>query len=85
MQLYESSHQAIHNYKMKNKIMLAHLISLVHLLILGSCNQKAETETYLIPEGFTGKVNIIFNRKEGNLVSMRTNEEYMKYPVMVFF
>jgi hypothetical protein len=50
---------------MKNKIMLTYLISLVHLLVLSSCNQKAEPETYLVPEGFTGKVNIIFNRKEG--------------------
>jgi len=36
---------------------------LVHFF--NACNQNAEPETYIISEGFVGKVNIIFNRKEG--------------------
>jgi hypothetical protein len=41
----------------------------LYLLILAtismlSCN-KPEPETYLIPQGFTGRVNVIFNRKDG--------------------
>ncbi|MBN8687574.1 MAG: hypothetical protein J0M10_11155 [Chitinophagales bacterium] len=47
---------------MKNRIMLTYLISLMHLLILCSCNQKPEPETYLIPSDFIGKVNILFNQ-----------------------
>ena len=43
---------------------IINLIVAMQLLI--SCHQKAEPEIYLIPESFTGKVNIIFNRKEGN-------------------
>jgi hypothetical protein len=33
--------------------------------IFPSCYQKAEPETYLIPSNFTGRVNILFNKKEG--------------------
>ena len=45
-----------------------YLIGMLNLFALNSCSQKAEPETYLIPEGFTGKVNIVFNRKEGRPV-----------------
>lgn len=43
----------------------AYLISLLNLFTLSSCNPKPEPETYLIPQGFTGRVNVIFNRKDG--------------------
>ncbi len=46
--------------------MLTYLMSLMYLMTLSSCHQKAEPETYLLPNGFTGRVNIIFNQKEGS-------------------
>lgn len=49
---------------MNSRNMLSYLISF-HLLVLCSCNQTAEPETYLIPQGFTGRVNIVFNREDG--------------------
>jgi hypothetical protein len=51
---------------MKKKKLISLLISIVNLIVLSSCAQKAEPETYLVPAGFTGKVNIIFNQKEGS-------------------
>lgn len=45
--------------------MLTYLISLLHLLVLSSCTQKPEPETYLLPNGFTGRVNVIFKRADG--------------------
>jgi hypothetical protein len=40
-------------------------IALATLFGLNSCSQKPEPETYLIPQGFTGRVNILFNREDG--------------------
>jgi len=40
----------------------------LNLIVLGSCRQKTPVpETFLIPQGFTGRVNIIFNRKDGTI------------------
>lgn len=47
---------------MKTMSIFVNLIMAMQFLT--SCHQKAEPETYIIPESFTGKVNIIFNRKE---------------------
>lgn len=47
------------------KGMLLYFITLLQILILSSCNQKPEPETYLIPKGFTGRATVIFNQKEG--------------------
>jgi hypothetical protein len=49
---------------MKKMSIVVNLIFFMQLLI--SCHQQAEPEIYIIPENFTGKVNIIFNRKEGS-------------------
>jgi len=49
---------------MKRMGLFINLIVVMQFLI--SCHQQAEPETYIIPESFTGKVNIIFNRKEGS-------------------
>ncbi|HYM92580.1 MAG TPA: hypothetical protein VET23_00435 [Chitinophagaceae bacterium] len=48
---------------MKRMSMLINLIFVMQLL--SSCHQNPEPETYLIPQGFTGRVNVIFNRKDG--------------------
>jgi hypothetical protein len=50
--------------RIKQMSIIINLIVVMQLLM--SCHQKAEPETYIIPESFTGKVNIIFNRKEGS-------------------
>jgi hypothetical protein len=42
-----------------------YLIALLNVLALGSCGQNPEPETFLIPQSFTGRVHIIFNRKDG--------------------
>ena len=60
--------------------MLVYLITLAHLLVFSSCNRKAEPESYLIPEGFTGKVNIIFNRKEGSPVKYENERRVYEIP-----
>lgn len=65
---------------MKNKIMLIYLISLVHLLALSSCHQKAEPETYLLPNGFTGRVNIILNQKEGSEMKYEDGRRVYEIP-----
>lgn len=49
---------------MKNQIMMTYLISL-YFLVLSSCHQNAEPETYLLPQGFTGRVNVVFNQGNG--------------------
>lgn len=41
--------------------------------MLSSCGQKAEPETYLIPENYTGEVNILFNQ---NGVPVKYQNEY---------
>lgn len=38
---------------------------ILYIQLLGSCGQNAEPETYIIPANFTGKVNILFNKKTG--------------------
>lgn len=38
---------------------------IISLLLLSSCSQKAEPETYLIPATYAGKVNILLNKKDG--------------------
>lgn len=50
------------------------------LQLLSSCHQQAEPETYLIPEGFAGKVNIIFNRKEGSPVKYKDKRRIYEIP-----
>lgn len=35
---------------------------------MSACKQQPEPETYLIPDGFKGKVNIIFNQPNGSPV-----------------
>lgn len=42
------------------------IIALLNVMTLSSCSQNPEPETYLIPEAFTGRVNIIFHRKDGD-------------------
>lgn len=41
------------------------MIALVNLFALSSCSQNPDLETYLIPQGFKGRVNIVFNREDG--------------------
>jgi hypothetical protein len=57
-----------------------YLISILYLFALSSCTHKAEPETYLIPEGFMGKVNIIFNRKEGSPVKYDDGRRVYEIP-----
>lgn len=57
-----------------------YLIGMLNLFALYSCHQQAEPETYLIPEGFTGKVNIIFNRKEGKPVKYEDKRRVYEIP-----
>lgn len=57
-----------------------YLIILINLFILSSCNKKAEPETYLIPKGFTGRVNIILNQKEGSSVKYEGGRRIYEIP-----
>lgn len=60
--------------------MLRCLCSLISFLILSSCNQNAEPETYLIPDGFSGKVNIVFNRKDGSPIKYDERRRVYEIP-----
>lgn len=53
---------------------------LLSLLVLSSCSQTAEPETYLIPQGFTGRVNIIFKRKDGAPPKYENNRRVYEIP-----
>lgn len=48
---------------MKKNFMIINLFLAIQLLV--ACQAKPEPETYLIPKGFTGRVNVIFDRKDG--------------------
>ena len=48
--------------------------------MLNSCNQKAEPETYLLPKGFTGRVNIILNQKEGSPIKYEDKRRVYEIP-----
>lgn len=45
--------------------MQSYSVALLCLLTLSSCSQEAEPEAYLIPKGFKGRANVIFNREDG--------------------
>jgi len=45
-----------------------------------ACNQKAEPEEYLIPSGFSGKVNILFGRKDGAAKAYEDGRRVYKIP-----
>lgn len=60
--------------------MLLYIISLINILMLNSCNQKAEPETYLLPKGFTGRVNIILNQKEGSPIKYEDKRRVYEIP-----
>lgn len=49
------------------------------LLVFISCN-KYETEIYLIPANFHGKVNVIFNQKNGNKKIYENGNRVYKIP-----
>jgi hypothetical protein len=63
---------------MKRTNMLINLIFFMELLV--SCHQKPEPETYLIPKGFTGRVNVIFNRKDGSPAKYENDRRLYEIP-----
>jgi hypothetical protein len=64
---------------MKRLMKMNHLL-LSALLMFNSCSQKPEPETYLIPKGFAGRVNIIFRRKDGTPPRYENNRRIYKIP-----
>lgn len=48
---------------MKKVLSICYLFLLSVLLV--DCNKKQDTEVYLVPQGFTGRVNVIYDRKDG--------------------
>jgi hypothetical protein len=55
------------------KVRIATYSIAIMQMLLSSCYQKAEPETYLIPSDFTGRVEILFNQ---NGVSIEYKNEY---------
>ena len=51
--------------RLKKVSIKKYLVAFVNLIALNSCSQNPEPETYLIPQGFTGRVNVVFNREDG--------------------
>ena len=52
---------------------------IVAALSMLSCNNP-ESETYLIPQGFTGRVNVIFSRKDGAPTKYENNRRVYEIP-----
>lgn len=65
---------------MQYKFSCIYFIAIINFLSSISCAKKSEPETYLIPEGFTGKVNIIFNQKDGNSVKYQEGRRIYEIP-----
>ncbi len=57
------------------------LLLIVCMLIISSCTeQRPEPEIYLIPHGYRGKVNIIFNQLKGQEIIYEGNKKVYKVP-----
>ncbi len=62
------------------------LLLIVCMLIISSCTeQRPEPEIYLIPHGYRGKVNIIFNQLKGQEITYEGNKKYIKFLKMGYF
>lgn len=51
---------------MINKTEIMRYFKLLFLVFFSSCVSKSEKEIYLIPDHFEGKVNVLFDQKEGD-------------------
>ena len=47
---------------------------------LTGCYNHPEPETYLIPKGFTGRVNVIFNQKNGAAIKYENGRRIYEIP-----
>lgn len=56
------------------------IVSLVALQILTACYKTDEAEIFLIPENYSGKVNIIFNQKSGLPIKYEGNNRVYEIP-----
>lgn len=54
------------------------MFSIIQILV--SCKNQPEPETYLIPQGFTGKVNIIFNQPTGKPAKYENGRRVYEVP-----
>ena len=55
------------------------------MLMISSCIQIAEPETYLVPSAFSGYVNILFNKKEGSSKKYENNRRVYENLLMAFY
>ncbi|MET0637852.1 MAG: hypothetical protein ABWZ25_17610 [Chitinophagaceae bacterium] len=59
-------------------ITLVYLLSALQFIV--SCGSQPEPETYLLPQDFTGKVNIIFNQANGEPVKYENGRRVYEIP-----
>jgi len=65
----------------KNKIVkMNFFISMLMLLCNMGCSHNPEPETYLIPKGFTGRVDVILNQKNGTPVKYENGRRVYEIP-----
>jgi hypothetical protein len=64
---------------MKAMFNLIWIISLLQFTT--SCKQQPEAETYLIPVGFKGKVNVIFNQPKGDAMKYDNGRRLYEIPI----
>ncbi len=65
-----------------NKTNCMNFFIVIFVTLLSSCNyQHAEPEIYLIPKGFTGRVSIVFNQKNGLPIKNENNSRVYEISV----
>lgn len=67
----------VHNNKLT---IMTFTILISFLMSLTGCYNHPEPETYLIPKGFTGRVNVIFNQKNGAAIKYENGRRIYEIP-----